>query len=102
MKWINEFWILIVDIGIYCFYLIISVCKLLFSLNYFNVWNVLIVLIIEKYRYCYVLLCIYIKVNIFVDLFVMKIFILVFVVKCIYLFNLYFIGLKLFRLFIWV
>lgn len=74
----------------------------LFNLNYFNAWNALTFSIIEKYRYRYVLLCIYTKVNISVDLLATKTFILAFVVKCIYLSNPYFTGLKLSRPFTWV
>lgn len=95
-------WTSTVDTGIYCSYLTTSVCKSLFNLNYFNAWNALTFSIIEKYRYRYVLLCIYTKVNISVDLLAMKTFILAFVVKCIYLSNPYFTGLKLSRPFTWV
>lgn len=95
-------WTSTVDTEIYCSYLTTSVCKSLFSLNYFNAWNALTVSIIEKYRYRYVLLCIYTKVNISVDLLATKTFILAFVVKCIYLSNPYFTGLKLSRPFTWV
>lgn len=102
MKWINESWTSTVDTGIYCSYLTTSVCKSLFNLNYFNAWNALTFSIIEKYRYRYVLLCIYTKVNISVDLLATKTFILAFVVKCIYLSNPYFTGLKLSRPFTWV
>lgn len=103
MIWINESLTSTVDTGIYCSYLTTSVCKSLFSLNYFNAWNALTVSIIEKYRYHrYVLLCIYTKVNISVDLLATKTFILAFVVKCIYLSNPYFTGLKLSRPFTWV
>lgn len=56
-------WTSTVDTGIYCSYLTTSVCKSLFNLNYFNAWYALTFSIIEKYRYRYVLLCIYTKVN---------------------------------------